>query len=128
MERLVIEGTEDTPEIDFDPGTNALKMKGRSLPEDVTTFYQPVLDWLDELEAGSGRDCTLHVELEYFNTASSKLILDILMKLEDIHTEGNNTVKVIWSYDERDVDMQEAAEEYSELVEVPFEIEAIKIN
>lgn len=125
MERLIIEATEDTPAIDFDPGANDLKISGRSLPEDVTTFYQPVLDWLDELEAGSGKDCTLHVDLEYFNTASSKLILDILMKLEDIHLEGNNTIKVVWSFDSRDVDMQEAAEEYSELVEIPFEVKAV---
>lgn len=124
MERLIIEATEDTPAIDFDPGTNDLKISGRSLPEDVTTFYQPILDWLDELEGSSGNECSLHVDLEYFNTASSKLILDILMKLEDIHVEGNNSVKVIWTYDSRDVDMEEAAEEYSELVEVPFEIKA----
>ena len=128
MERLIIEPTEDTPGIDFDPATNLLKMTGRSLPEDVTTFYQPVIDWLDELETSSGKECTLHMELEYFNTASSKLILDILMKLEDIHLEGNNTIQVIWAHDARDVDMQEAAEEYSELVEIPFEIKGIQIN
>lgn len=125
MERLIIEATEDTPSIDFDPETKDLKISGRSLPEDVTTFYEPVLNWLDELEASSGNNCTLHVGLEYFNTASSKLILDILMKLEDIHLEGNNTIQVIWSHDARDVDMQEAAEEYSELVEIPFEVKAI---
>ncbi len=124
MKRLTIEATEDTPAIDFDPGTNDLKISGRSLPEDVTTFYQPVLDWLDELEQEEGRNCTLHCSLEYFNTASSKLILDILMKLEDIHLEGKNQVKVEWSHDARDVDMQEAAEEYSELVEIPFEVKA----
>lgn len=125
MERLVIEATEDTPAIDFDPVSNDLKISGRSLPEDVTTFYQPVLDWLDELEAESGHECTLHCNLEYFNTASSKLILDILMRLEDIHLDSENTVKIIWSHDERDIDMEEAAEEYSELVEVPFEVVAV---
>ena len=125
MERLIIEATEDTPAIDFDPGTNELKISGRSLPEDVTTFYQPVLDWLDELESNSGHNCTFYCSLEYFNTASSKLILDILMKLEDIHVEGNNKIQVIWSHDARDVDMQEAAEEYSELVEIPFEVKAV---
>lgn len=124
MEELIIQGTEDTPEINFNPETKDLRISGRSLPEDVTTFYQPVLDWLDELEASSGNDCTLHVNMEYFNTASSKLILDILMKLEDIHLETDNNIKVIWTHDPRDVDMQEAAEEYSELVEVPFEIKA----
>ncbi len=122
MEHLVIAKTDDTPEIDFNPGTKELKISGRSLPEDVTTFYAPVLEWLDELEESAIGELKFIVNLEYFNTASSKLILDILMKLEDIHSEGSNSIEIIWNFDKRDTDMEEAAEEYSELVEVPFQI------
>jgi len=125
MEKLFIAKTDDTPEVDFNPETKEMKMEGRSLPEDVTTFYQPVLDWLDELEETPCGPYKFIVNLEYFNTASSKLILDILMRLEDIHTGGSNEIEIIWNYDERDTDMEEAAEEYSELVEVPFKIVAI---
>ena len=122
MEHLVIAKTDDTPEIDFNPGTKELKISGRSLPEDVTTFYAPVLEWLDELEESAIGKLKFIVNLEYFNTASSKLILDILMKLEDIHSGGSNSIEIIWNFDKRDTDMEEAAEEYSELVEVPFQI------
>ena len=122
MEHLVIAKTDDTPEIDFNPGTKELKISGRSLPADVTTFYAPVLEWLDELEESAIGELKFIVNLEYFNTASSKLILDILMKLEDIHSEGSNSIEIIWNFDKRDTDMEEAAEEYSELVEVPFQI------
>ncbi len=127
MKRLIIEATEDTPSIDFNPENFDLKISGRSLPEDVITFFQPVMDWLDELEQSSDNECVLNVNLEYFNTASSKLILDILMKLEDIHLDTSNNVKVIWSHDARDIDMEEAAEEYSELVELPFEVVAVTV-
>ena len=122
MEHLVIAKTDDTPEIDFNPGTKELKISGRSLPEDVTTFYAPVLEWLDELEETTIGELKFIVNLEYFNTASSKLILDILMKFEDIHSGGSNSIEIIWNFDKRDTDMEEAAEEYSELVEVPFQI------
>jgi len=125
MEHLVIAKSEDTPEIDFNPGTKELKISGRSLPEDVTTFYAPVLEWLDELEETPIGELKFIVNLEYFNTASSKLILDILMKLEDIHSGGSNSIEIIWNFDKRDTDMEEAAEEYSELVEVPFSIVGI---
>jgi hypothetical protein len=127
MERLIIEATEDTPLIDFNPENFELSISGRSLPEDVTTFFQPIMDWLDQLEQTSDNECVLNVNLEYFNTASSKLILDVLMKLEDIHLETSNTVKIMWSHDARDVDMEEAAEEYSELVEVPFEVISVTV-
>ncbi|MCE2712486.1 MAG: DUF1987 domain-containing protein [Cryomorphaceae bacterium] len=125
MEKLYIAKTEDTPEIDFSPDAKEMKISGRSLPEDVTTFYAPVMDWLDQLEETPGGEYKLIVNLEYFNTASSKLILDILMRLEDIHTGGSNTIEIVWNYDKRDTDMEEAAEEYSELVEVPFTIVGI---
>jgi len=125
MEHLIIAKTDDTPAVDFNPGTKEMNISGRSLPEDVTTFYAPVLAWLDELEESPSGAYKFIVNLEYFNTASSKLILDILMRLEDIHTGGSNTIEIIWNYDKRDTDMEEAAEEYSELVEVPFEIVGI---
>lgn len=125
MENLFIAKTDDTPEIDFNVESKEMKMTGRSLPEDVTTFYQPVLDWLDELEETPSGEYKCIMNLEYFNTASSKLILDILMRLEDIHLDGNTAIEIIWNYDERDTDMEEAAEEYSELVEVPFKIVGI---
>ena len=95
MEHLVIAKTDDTPEIDFNPGTKELKISGRSLPEDVTTFYAPVLEWLDELEESAIGELKFIVNLEYFNTASSKLILDILMKLEDIHSGGSYMLYLI---------------------------------
>jgi hypothetical protein len=125
MEHLFIAKTDDTPEVDFNPSSKEMKLTGRSLPEDVTTFYQPVLDWLDQLEETPSGEYKFIVNLEYFNTASSKLILDILMRLEDIHTGGDTTIEIVWNYDERDTDMEEAAEEYSELVEVPFKIVGI---
>lgn len=122
MERLIIEGTEDTPKVDLNPTEKTLNISGRSLPEDVTSFYQPILDWLDELEENGSGAYTFYCSLEYFNTASSKLILDILMRLEDIHLEEKCQIKVVWQFDPVDIDMQEAAEEYAELVEVPFDV------
>ena len=91
------------------------------MPEDVVVFYQPVIKWLDEFEKAPFADFELAIKLEYFNTASSKLILDILLKLEDIHKQGNS-LKVKWYFLSSDSDMREAGEEYSEIVELPFEI------
>ena len=121
MEKLIIEGTEDTPKIVFDPESGVYEISGRSLPEDVVSFYEPVLNWLDDLEASPIPGVEFVFKLEYFNTASSKLILDILLKLDDIYqAESNMTVK--WYYFEMDEDLMEAGEEYAELVEVPVDL------
>ena len=121
MANLKIEGTEDTPLIDFNLDSGKFEISGRSLPEDAVSFYTPVLDWLDTYYSGSPLSETLFdFKLEYFNTASSKLVLDLFMKIEEHTSQGNNT-KVNWYYYEDDEDMQEAGEEFAELVEVPFE-------
>ncbi|HEX2968685.1 MAG TPA: DUF1987 domain-containing protein [Bacteroidales bacterium] len=121
METIKIAATEDTPGVILDPVNNVYEISGRSLPEDVVVFYQPVMQWLEDLAKTPIKGMTLSFKLEYFNTASSKLILDILLKLEEIHS-GGNEIKVDWYHLAGDSDMKEAGEEYSEIVGLPFEI------
>jgi hypothetical protein len=120
MEPIHIQETEDTPKITLDPDNNIFELSGRSLPEDVASFYDPILNWLDEYSEGPNDKTTVNFKLDYFNTASSKALLDILMKLEEIHENGNEVV-IKWYYPEDDEDMQEAGEEYAEIVDLPFE-------
>ena len=122
MDQLNFQGTEDTPTIVIDKSKELFQISGRSLPEDVTSFYKPVIEWLELFSESPTKNFTMEVKLEYFNTASSKIILDILMKLEEIHQAGSSAIQVNWHYDKRDDDMLEAGEEYQELVEIPFEL------
>jgi len=120
MEIIKIEGTEDTPTIELNKSVGIFEISGRSLPEDCAEFYKPVIAWLDEYVKSPIDKTHFEIKLEYFNTASSKVILDILSRIEKLADSGKE-YKVIWYYDEDDEDMQEAGEEFSELVEVPFE-------
>lgn len=120
METIKIQGTEDTPKIILDAENEFLEISGRSLPEDVSSFYEPVLNWLNEYAEHPNAKTVFNFKLTYFNTASSKLLLDILMKLEEMHEKGNN-ILIRWHYPEDDEDMAEAGEEYADIVDVPFE-------
>lgn len=121
MEAIKILGTDDTPTIILDAQNDIFDVSGRSLPEDVTAFYDPILNWLDEYSTHPNEKTVFAFKLEYFNTASSKLLLDILLKLEDMCENGKD-VLVKWYFPEDDEDMEEAGEEYSDIVEVPFEL------
>ncbi len=116
MDILELQGTEDTPYVKLSKEEQIFSISGRSLPEDSAEFYRPILDWLDEYAGQPNKSTNFIFKLEYFNTASSKKILDILSKLEDISGVG-----VSWYYYEDDEDMLEAGEEFSEIIEVPFE-------
>jgi hypothetical protein len=120
MEAIKIKGTEDTPNVILDAAENMMEISGRSLPEDVSSFYGPILNWLADYVKSPNPKTVFNFKLVYFNTASSKLILDILMKLEELNKKGNE-VLVKWFYPEDDEDMQEAGNEYADIVEVPFE-------
>lgn len=120
MEVIKIPGTDDTPQVTLDANTPYMEISGRSLPEDVVAFYDPILEWLDEYAETPLDKTVFNFKLEYFNTASSKLLLDILLKLEDIHDDGHE-VLVRWHFPDDDEDMEEAGEEYADIVEVPFE-------
>jgi len=116
MQIINLEGTEDTPKIILDKTNGIYEISGRSLPEDSAEFYRPVLEWLEEYTKKPNPSTEFAFKLEYFNTASSKLILDILSKLEAI-----SGTTIIWYFHEDDEDMEEAGTEFSELVEIPFE-------
>jgi hypothetical protein len=122
--QLQISGTEDTPNITFNEQEKEFLISGRSLPEDVSTFYKPVFEWLSGFGQNPVGKTTFKFKLEYFNTASSKIILDILMKLEDMVQSSQAEIAVEWHYSESDDDMLEAGDEYKELVEVPFDLVA----
>ena len=116
MDTLHLEGTEDTPRIILDKKGGTMEISGRSLPEDSTDFYKPVLDWIENYAQNPNPSSVFVFKLEYFNTASSKLILDVLYALEDI-----KGMRVHWYFHDEDEDMEEAGQEFSELVEIPFE-------
>jgi hypothetical protein len=120
MEVVKIVGTDDTPSVHLDKDKGIFEMSGRSLPEDETMFYQQILDWIEKYIKDPNPKTEFIFKLEYFNTASSKVILDILLKFEEIAENGKEIV-VKWFYNADEEDMLEAGEEYADIVNIPFE-------
>ena len=75
METIKIQGTEDTPKVILDKENELMEISGRSLPEDVTAFYEPILNWLNEYSESPNKKTIFNFKLVYFNTASSKLLI-----------------------------------------------------
>lgn len=124
MERLFIEQTEFTPEISFDHENNELRITGVSRPEDVGNFYTPAIDWLHQFQSYiSGIDSPKPVIVEfffnYFNSASAKIILQILEIIKEINESGVE-LSVSWIYEEGDEQVKEDGEELSYALDMPF--------
>lgn len=119
MTDLKIAKTISTPTVILDKTNGKFLFQGRSIPEDAVDFYKPILNWFRDYALTPNPQTCVEFRLEYFNTSSSKLILDLMLKLKNI-----SGVSIIWYYTEDDDDMKEAGEEYSELVNFPFDIVA----
>lgn len=119
MENLHLEASAKTPEVLFDSANGKLMLKGRSIPENSIEFYKPLNDWIDAYATEALDKTVIEVKLEYFNTSSSKCILDLFKKLERLNG-GQTQVSVNWYFEEDDEDMEEAGEDYQAIIKLPF--------
>jgi hypothetical protein len=128
MNDLIIEGKHlgKTPTIEFKVN-GELKISGRSIPEDSRIFYQPVFSWLETLKLNLPSKIEMKVALEYFNTSSSILLLNLFNSLVQLHQDKQTKVNIIWYYHEDDDEMQEAGRDYKSIVRVPFEVVSMSV-
>lgn len=108
MQNLNIDCTSHTPMVKFEESGN-LTMKGRSLILDGRPFYQPLMDWAASLTA---ENVNFNVDLDYFNSSSSKHILDLL-KIIDINSRIK-TFNVFWYFESDDEDILEIGQIFEE--------------
>jgi hypothetical protein len=121
MEPFTLKGTDLCPQVILDPGKGIFELSGRSYPDDVIEVYTPVFQWLKRYAEDPLETTEFKFRMEYFNTASAKIILDILTHFEEMIQSGHQ-VRVKWYYTREDEDMQQAGKEYAAIVDVPFEL------
>ena len=129
MDALIIDQTEFSPKVVLDPGNKRFEFSGESRPENAGKFYEPVVKWLEvfykelntlKTSGGTTYPITINFSLDYFNSTSAKHLLDVLKQL-DLIKKAQIDVVIKWHYHEMDEDMKESGEEFSKLIEVPFE-------
>lgn len=125
MEIFSISETAKTPLINFNPEIGRMEIIGRSIPDQADDFWMPALSWFESYQMNPHSRTVFHINLEYFNIASSKRILFLLYKLNELAESGFD-VCVEWLYKEDDDDMYEVGQDYAYMVKVPFEFKATK--
>ena len=113
------------PGILLDRESGKFKIFGKSCPVDAFEFYDPIFIWLDEYLLNPLKSTVLDLKLTYFNTVSAKFLLRIMTKMEKLSGLGND-VKIRWFYNEGDDEMEEAGEEFENILKVKFELISIK--
>ena len=120
MNALIIDSTNETPQIHFDPKNNIFEISNRSLPEDADDFYKPVINWLENYCKKPNTKTNFTFKFEYFNTASARYITKIITLLDNIAKK--DTVNIYWYYRAIDEDMLSMGEEYNEMTDIDIEL------
>jgi hypothetical protein len=113
-----LQGTAKTPEVLCTLAPFVISLAGRSIPENSIEFYRPMMEWVDEHGAGVEGQLEIKIRLEYFNTSSSKCLMDLLKRIEKVVSKA----EVHWYYEEEDEDMLEAGEDYNAIIDLPFRL------
>lgn len=117
----------NTPTIEFKI-SGELSIYGRSIPENAIGFYNPVIDWIKNLEEPYPPKITLTISLEYFNTSTSKILLNIIKLFERVQECSTSSVVIIWQYNKEDSDMYEAGHCFQSVTKVPFEMVPLDVD
>jgi len=119
VKSLRIPPTNESLEITLDKDMGRFEFYGKSLPENPNEFFEPVLAWFREYVKEPNNETILVFKMEYFNTASSKRLLDVISICYEIHKKKLSII-VNWYYRFNDEDMKETGESFSEIVHLPF--------
>jgi len=123
MDNYTLTPSPKTPRLYFNGQSGDFEISGRSIPENSIEFYRPLMEWLDNYVVSPNGNTKLTINLEYFNTSSSKCLVEIFRKLEKIN--DNAQVKIFWHYEEEDEDMQESGDDFRKIIKVPIELVVI---
>lgn len=123
---ILVDKTADCPYVNFSE-EGMLEIEGRSITEDPFSFWQPLLEWVEEYLKKPAASTQLTIFLEYTNSSSNKYVNEILRKFEDSHARGAK-IKVIWKYEEDDESILQLGEDLQGITGLPFEFVEVDIE
>lgn len=126
MEELRISATKNTPEIILNP-EGIIRIKGRSIHENVTDFFEPVEDWISAYITVPAEITSVDMNLEYFNSASAKVFIHILQKITYVTLKHKKFI-FNWYYEDGDDDILERGEYFASVLDVKFNFIKLKLT
>jgi hypothetical protein len=110
------------PSVLFDAETGVCDIMGESYMEEAYKFYLPLINWLKAFIKEKQQKIELNIKLVYFNTSTTKCLLDIFEILRKYEEEDNGEVEVTWFYDKDDPDMIDEVKDFEKEADLPINI------
>ena len=118
MKKLIIKEGKETPQIYMDGDNGHFSISGKSYPENVYDFYEPVFEYIEQYRHNMPPKTTLEFNWIYYNTATAKVIMKIIMQLKEI----SHDFQINWYY-KKDFDLiMEKGEEIKDILDVSMTV------
>lgn len=121
MKKINIEGTAKEPTLLFDPEKGLFELSGNSIPEDSKSYYQPVLDAIRDYVRSPKSTTQVNINLTYFNSATSKWLVNILREMKEIVNQGHS-IEINWYYHEDDDQIYESGDDFRSVLGIPINL------
>ena len=115
--KLIIPKTNQTPEVEFDRENKHLSMKGKIIPENPFDFFDHFNLTFDKYIKANPDNLVINMQLDYFNTVSSKLLSKFFQK-----AVTNSRPVLNWYYEKNDIELKEAGEDYAQIINYPINL------
>ncbi|MBA7532586.1 hypothetical protein ES705_24812 [subsurface metagenome] len=124
MKKLIVDETQNTPGINFNPSDGILEIEGKSIPEKPDEFYNPLLDWIHQYFENPRDKTLIKIKLEYINSSSTKYMLIIFRSIKQYYEKGFDC-RVDWYYEEDDVSILDMGKHFRNSTKLPFDFKVI---
>ena len=127
MENLIVNLSPELvyyPRVDFNYESGICEIAGESYMEETYKFYEPLITWLQKYTAEK-KPLMFNVRLTYFNTSSSRFILEIFLVLKKYIDQGGD-VMVNWYYKQNDPEILGEINDFKE--EAGIEINTVVVK
>jgi len=120
MEPIILSGTTTTFKVHLDKSKGIFEFEGRSRPEDVIGFFEPIFEWFEKYRIDPNPETIIKFKFDYFNSSTAKVLLRFLAFIERLNKDGLD-IKIEWYYNPNDEDMFEVGQDFESLIDVGFD-------
>lgn len=115
--KFVIPQTNKTPQVEFDSTKGVLHMQGKIIQENPIEFFDQINQYVDDYLKKNEDNLEINLQLDYFNTVSSKMLSKFFIKVI-----ATNKPTLNWYYEKDDVELKEAGEDYATIINYPINL------
>lgn len=109
------EKTGSTPYVLIDEERDYMRFEGESYSENIIEFFKEISDWLYTYLQSDFEKFTFDCELTYFNSSTAKILLNIILDIDEFAQDKEVVINWITTEDD-DINI-ECGEDFKEDVE-----------